>query len=194
MKDYKKYWESDNMQNIVPIKGQECPEGFDIAEKLTEALCDIKYTKLIDYGCGYGRLSSIFDKDIYHGYDINKYAIAEAKKRHPGYTYTTIDNATIYDGDILLVYTVFLHLDDDTIKQIIGSTSTKYIILCEILGREWRRAGNPPVFNRELNEYDSIFNAYTRIKHTKLPYARYSNVTDKNTDISYIVYERNTYA
>jgi hypothetical protein len=47
----------------------------------------------------------------------------------------------------------------------------KRIVIGEIMGRQWRRPGNPPVFNRELSEYaDMIQRPYEVIN---VQYPRY---------------------
>ena len=50
---------------------------------------------------------------------------------------------------------MLLHVPDDEIESIIKQAKRNYsrIVIGEIMGREWRRPGNPPVFNRNKEDY-----------------------------------------
>lgn len=199
--DYKRYWIEDNLSNIIPLAHDAHPEGFNPGEYLAEIISPFTFNSLLDFGCGYGRLTASFDKDKYIGVDLNPLALQKATEDNPGYRYYEIDvEAKEYpNADIGLAYTVFLHLDDlvlDNTLSILLKYINKYFIVAEILGREWRRPGNPPVFNREKEEYIHILQKYKFhfIKQYDRQYMRY--VTDKkfenkvNKNISFLVFKK----
>ena len=196
MIDYKKYWQTDNLRNIVAGTDTENPEGWDPVEVLREMLKTMDFETVLDFGCGYGRLCKAFQPKNYTGIDLNPQAIQEAQKRYPDYFFKEIEVDSEYDNvDIVLAYTVFLHLDDDTlgiILQRLRKACNNYLIIGEILGREWRRPGDPPVFNRNHDDYISLLqrHGFQVIKEYKLPYKRYANspyFKNKNTDLSFLI-------
>jgi trans-aconitate methyltransferase len=191
-KNYKKFWENDNFNNIVPIKNNNCPEGFDVIKQIKHLLSNISYSSVIDYGCGTGRLTTCFPPETYLGVDINKNAIKESKHTHKDYKFEVSNLQKEYETDLTLFYTVLLHIDDNGIKNILNTIKTKYILICEILGNEWRAGSSVPAYNRELEEYDLILQNFKRIEHLKIPYAYYSKNPKhkgKNTNISFLLYE-----
>jgi hypothetical protein len=61
---------------------------------------------------------------------------------------------------------------DDEIESVIDlAKGYKHIVIGEIMGREWRRPGNPPVFNRDAQEYADMIGKTPRI--IEIPYPRY---------------------
>ena len=71
----------------------------------------------------------------------------------------------------------------------------KWLIVAEILGREWRRDGIPPVYNRDLDDYLPLMRAHDLVlhKHVKRPYKRYADskyYKGKNTDISFLIFKK----
>lgn len=158
------YWQqNDTLQNITPA-GIEWPE-IGLPEALRKACTG----SVFEFGCGYGRLAGVFSPSLYVGYDINQAAIEAARKRNPEHQF----GFELADADTFLAYTVLLHVPDDEIEDVIEAAKDgcKRIVIGEIMGREWRRPGNPPVFNRDAQEYaDLIGWDYTTIK---VPYPRY---------------------
>ncbi len=197
MIDYKKYWTNDNLQNIVAGNDTENPEGWNPIDVLKEILKNIHFETILDFGCGYRRfLCKTFQPNKYIGIDLNPQAIQEARKLYPEYFFKEIEVDSEYDNaDIVIAYTVFLHLDDDTLGSILTrlrKACKKHLIVGEILGREWRRPGNPPVFNRNFDDYMNLLQRYGFhiINEYKLPYKRYADspyFKDKNTNLSFII-------
>jgi SAM-dependent methyltransferase len=196
MIDYKKYWLTDNLRNIVAGSDTENPEGWDPVEVLEEILKSLNFETVLDFGCGYGRLCKAFQPKHYTGIDLNPQAIQEAQNRYPDYFFKEIELDSEYDNvDIILAYTVFLHLDDDIIGSILQrlrKACKKYLIIGEILGREWRRPGDPPVFNRNYDDYISLLqrHGFQVINEYKLPYKRYADSSyfkNNNTDLSFLI-------
>jgi SAM-dependent methyltransferase len=196
MIDYKEYWLNDNLNNIVAGSNTENPEGWNPVDVLKEILKSIHFEKILDFGCGYGRLCRVVQPENYIGIDLNPRAIQEARSRYPEYFFKEIDVDTEYDNvDVVLAYTVFLHLDDDTLGptlQRLRGACKKRLIIGEILGREWRRPGDPPVFNRNFDDYIGLLQrfGFQVINEYKFPYKRYADspyFKNKNTDLSFLI-------
>ena len=157
--DYKDYWTSDSLKNLVAGPSGN-PEGFDVVSFLQGLLASAEAIKVHEIGCGTGRLCTVADPMLYQGTDLNPHAIDKAKQLNPGYRFSEVDVDSEYpEADVTMAYTVFLHMDDETLSDVIGRISkagSRYILVAEILGREWRRSGNPPVFNRDLDDYLEI--------------------------------------
>jgi len=196
--DYKKYWQNDELKNIIPQNHGEFPEGWNPAEFLQEVVEKLDFESVLDFGCGYGRLCKAFDPQFYTGIDLNPNAVAKAKELNENYNFLEINVDSEYSqADLTMAYTVFLHLDDETLLNILErlrKTTKKYLIIAEILGREWRRAGTPPVFNRNKEDYVQLAasKGFEFAEEHKRAYARYANnpeFQDKNTDLSILVFK-----
>ena len=182
------FWKNNSLRNIKPSRGGEFPEGWNVVEFFKNLFTEEEYGNILDIGCGYGRLSKAFDPFNYLGLDFSKEAISEAKKLNSNYMFSTMENSIDYpQSDTKLLYTVLLHQTDEDIDKIIKNLckSTKMIIVAEICGRKWRRKGNPPVFNREKEEYIELFK-----KHGKFILEQYSEPYEayKNTNIEIMVF------
>ena len=59
-----------------------------------------------------------------------------------------INSKNYPNSDLVNAFFVFLHLDDDDLEDALIklSKNNRYMIISEIMGREWRRDGLPPVF------------------------------------------------
>jgi len=183
-----KFWEGEAEKHIIPNTGTEFPEGWDVLNFLTELL---PYKQITEVGCGWGRLCKAFSPYVYSGIDINENVVTLAKERFPQYKFTHTKEMPVSENKLL--YTVLLHISDEDIKEFIKTlcNSTKErIVVAEILGRDWRRAGNPPVFNRNLEEYESYFEKENFVleKIIKKPYNRYINWDKQDTNISFMIF------
>jgi len=124
---------------------------------------------VFEFGCGDGRLSALFGADSYAGYDINLYALEAAKKANPNHKYVT----EWEKADTFLAHTVLLHVPDDEIQAVIDKAKEyPRIVIGEVMGRKWRREGNPPVFNRHPDEYAEMVGRWPEIE--LVPYPRYN--------------------
>jgi len=157
------YWQSNrDLVHITP-PGVRFPE-----QNLFAALQEAVTGSVFEFGCGDGRLSSAFSPDAYTGYDINPSALEAARKANPRHDYT----GEWVEADTFLAYTVLLHLPDDKITAVIEKAKAyKHIVIGEIMGRQWRRPGNPPVFNRDLAEYVEMIGRPHKV--IEVPYPRY---------------------
>lgn len=155
------YWRSNaDLQHITP-PGDCMPEVG-----LFQVLSRVCKGKVFEFGCGYGRLAPAFAQTHYVGYDINLAAIKAAEERNPNHRFTH----EWEPHDTFLAHTVLLHIPDDEIESVLALSGPR-IVIGEIMGRQWRRSGNPPVFNREAEEYEAMIGR--KAERIAIPYPRY---------------------
>lgn len=190
------FWRNDDLENIKPMNYGEFPEGFD-PRKVLRCIHDwIGGGSVTELGCGYGRICSAYPPRQYVGVDINPAAIARAKREFSEYCFDIIEKPdALPGGGLLLAYTVFLHMPDSILVPWINAAQQKYqyILVCEILGRDWRKtAGNVPIFNRELEDYIALLLPFKLMLKIHLPYQRYVNSQFASqvasTDISFLLF------
>ena len=70
--------------------------------------------KVLDFGCGVGKLSEYFDKEDYVGVDLDKYSIQIARKKYPGYQfYDMQEMRSIKDKfDVIVALAVIEHIEN----------------------------------------------------------------------------------
>jgi len=168
------YWKSNKYLYHITPPGDEWPEGFDVHHVLRKKIPG----EVLDYGCGKGRMVEAFDPKDYIGVDINPSAVEFCRHTYPEYDFYVLSD--LPKVETILAYTVLLHVPDDEIEALISefAESADRVIIAEILGREWRREGDPPVFNRDLVEYTAMFmqNGMYRKHLDEFPYRRYGDV------------------
>ena len=189
------FWKGEGHEYIKPTTGGEFPEGWDVKSYLSK-LCDGK--SITEIGCGTGRLSSAFQPEQYIGIDISSKAleIAESKNKH--YKYLLDNQEDPYpNADVRLVYTVLLHIDDDCIGDFIENLckDTERVIVAEIMARKWRRPGDPPVFNREADEYITLFEkcGFELEYNNEKPYEKYKDHLLGPTNITFLTFRKKDY-
>ena len=188
-----KFWEREAEKHIIPNTGEEFPEGWNVLEFLSKLFPENE--SLIEVGCGTGRLSTAFNSTVYTGLDINENVLKEAKLKNSEYKY--IKSEILPNSKHKLVYTVLLHISDNDIELFIEnmcSSTENTIVVAEIMGRDWRRAGLPPVFNREVNEYISLFNKHNFSLESdyKRPYKRYTGWSKKDTRLHILKFKNDS--
>ena len=178
--DTREFWKENAHLHIKPATGEEFPEGWDV-KKYLEKICVGEL--VTEIGCGEGRLSGAFHPEHYIGIDVSPKVleIAESKNwEFKNYKYLLHNQGDSYpSADVRLVYTVLLHIDDDCIDDMIKNLceGTDTVVVAEIMARMWRREGNPPVFNREADEYITLFEkcGFEKDYHNEKPYKRYKD-------------------
>jgi hypothetical protein len=86
-------------------------------------------------------------------------------------------------AETFLAHTVLLHVPDGEIQSVIDrAKQCPRIVIGEVMGRNWRRGGNPPVFNREAHEYVEMVGREL-IDSIAVPYPRY------RCDLQLLVFE-----
>ncbi len=175
---YLEYWEKNGLDYIVPPDTTD-PEGFEIGEVLNRCITG----KVLEVGCGTGRIARYLSENRYFGIDINPAAVAQAKAENPNHKFSLfhLENP-LPKSTTVLFYTVCLHIPDDLIVQQLtrAAASTKRIVIAEIMNPKYRETRDPEQeYNlnnhRSLEEYEAIMKDLgfvLRVAH-KRPYAHY---------------------
>lgn len=178
--DYKEFWIRNGLKDIAP--NQVLVQGdWVIDEYLGKLKKRLGCYTVLDFGCGYGRLAKSFPKKGYLGVDLNPEAIKEAFIRNPGYKFYEVNIDSPYPiSDLVLAFTVFLHMDDETLFNVLhrlSNSCNKYLIIIETLGKEWRKSGTVPVYNREEYEYVDLLAklGFVLISHEAYMNPHYAN-------------------
>ena len=183
----RKFWENAALVHINPGGADDFPEGWDVRTELREIFGE---RDVAEIGCGYGRLCTSFPPHQYVGYDINPVSLREAQQRYPAYRFRLLRDDDDYEiTNAALLYAVCLHIDDEDIEPFIARLCGKarFVVIAEIMGREWRRSGNPPVFNRAAQEYLTMFqrHGFAVEDIVTAPYQRYPD-----TQITFLVFKQ----
>lgn len=168
------YWRQGyGLGNITP-KDDAWPEGPAFAPLLQAMVGDCG---VLDFGCGWGRLAPLFAAESYIGTDISLDVLRLAVSR-TGKRFAADLGGPLPAAAVTLCHTVLLHVPDADLPALIARFSSPRVIVSEILGRQWRRAGNPPVFNREVADYEAAFRArgYRLLRREACEYRRYGGV------------------
>jgi len=190
--DTTEFWKKEGEKHIKPTIGGEFPEGWDVLSYLTK-LCDGK--SITEIGCGIGRLSPAFHPEHYIGIDISSKVLEIAESKNKNHKYILHNQGDSYpNADVRLVYTVLLHIDDDCISDFIKNLceGTERVVVAEIMERKWRRPGNPPVFNREAEEYNTLFEkcGFEKDYLNEKPYERYKTHALGPTSITFLRFKK----
>ena len=192
-----KFWEENSLANIKPNIGEEFPEGWNVVDYFKNFQSEEEYGDIVEIGCGYGRLCKAFNPKLYLGLDISPAAIKLARTKYSEYKFKLIKEDQIAESyprsKTKLLYTVMLHQPDEDLIPIVQNlcATSEQIIIAEICGYDWRRSGNPPVFNRNPEDYDYLFRLHGKgLSHLiKKPYLRYKNYNKEDTNLSIMVFD-----
>lgn len=90
-------------------------------EKNIKSILNFDNKKILDFGCGTGNNSFIFDPKFYTGIDIDADRILYAKKLYPDYNFLSSDvdlhNIPSQSQDIILISAVLHHITTYHIKE-----------------------------------------------------------------------------
>jgi SAM-dependent methyltransferase len=187
------FWIGEGTAHIKPETGNEYPEGFDVGAALREAIGG-KYP-VLEVGCGVGRIATLFSKDEYTGVDINPAAIAHARRVLPNHRLRLTDHGIEYpEAPTAMVYTVLLHVSDVAILPLLKEMSKgrERVVIAELMDARWRRAGNPPVFNRNPEDYILMMASlgFRFTSYAKHGYTRYENQgLPQDTRITFLTFD-----
>ena len=157
------YWRANTGLREITPAGERFPEVG-----LFDALGRACRGPVFEFGCGDGRLAPAFAPDGYVGFDINPVALAAARVANPAHRY--VDEWE--PAETWLAHTVLLHVPDDEIEGVLKKAADyPRVVIGEVMGRKWRRPGNPPVFNREAGEYVEMMGRPAET--IAVPYPRY---------------------
>lgn len=191
-----RFWSKHAKNNIKPNTGEDFPEGWHVVKFLG----NLELEDVIEIGSGTGRLAKAFTPQDYLGLDISQEMVDVASEALPEYTFMKLSSVIKYpNSKTKLLYTVLLHQNDDDIERVVAElcrTTEERIVVAEIMDKNWRREGNPPVFNRDPETYIDLFSNHGKAllnTHIK-PYERYKNMnlksmSNKDTDITILVFD-----
>ncbi|MBB3018717.1 SAM-dependent methyltransferase [Microvirga lupini] len=148
------FWISQGTAHIKPELGFDFPEGFDVGEALHQAIAG-QYP-VLEVGCGVGRVASCFTPEQYVGVDVNPNALRQARASLPQHSFRIFDDGFEYPpAPTAMIYTVLLHVSDDALPPLLEQAvkGRQRFIIAEVMDTRWRREGNPPVFNRNPEDY-----------------------------------------
>ena len=159
-----RYWQTEAALEHITPPGCPEPEGWNVHGWLRDRFGadDLGWApSVLDFGCGVGRLASAFTPEQYLGVDVNEHAVRKAQREHPRHAFLCQPTpvAALPRTRVALAWTVLLHVGDEDIEATCRelTRAAGQVWVAEILGRRWRRGGNPPVFNRDLEDYRSLF-------------------------------------
>jgi len=163
-------WNETGLRNVKPssLRYGEFPEGWDVIAELRRLVGPFVNERILELGCGYGRLCRAFPAEHYIGVDINSEAIARARQLFPAYRFQTCAYVDEYpSANVALAYTVFLHLPDDALESVLARLgNVKDIFIAEILnGKDFEKNTDSnydeperlhSVYHRSLEDYERI--------------------------------------
>jgi len=190
------FWGVEGTDHIKPETGVEHPEGFDVPAAMRELVDGA--LPLLEVGCGVGRIATGFLPEEYIGVDINPHALIAARHALPSHDFRLITEELAYPrARTALFYTVLLHIPDLAVAETLAKAAeaADRIVIAEIMDRRWRRLGDPPVFNRETEDYVLAMQVlgYNLTGHTRIPYAHYDTEQwwgRRDTRLAILVFER----
>jgi SAM-dependent methyltransferase len=190
------FWKEHGQTHIVPQTTLVHPEGFSPGEYVRSFFTGC--SQVTEVGCGVGRLAGAFDAARYLGVDINAASLEAARRNCPGHRFELLsEREPLPECDGLLFFTVLLHIGDSALNSMLrrAARAARRIVVAEIMDRRWRRGGNPPVFNREAEEYAAHLNSYGHVlvASERRPYERYNNEkwwAARDTRLTVLVFER----
>lgn len=114
-----------------------------------------------EVGCGVGRVSALFDPDLYIGADISAEAVGRASAAHPRHSFVEVPwDSLLPAADTYLFYTVLLHIPDAELSAQLGRMAQPArVVVYESMSRALR--ANPLsdgfAFQRDPEEYIHAF-------------------------------------
>src|SRR5271154_3155084 len=92
------FWRENWRKNIIPLP-VKYPEGSQNIALLKEAVGN---SVVREIGCGPGRLASLFDHEMYCGYDISAGAVQKAKEENPRHRFYEWDFSELTPAETTL--------------------------------------------------------------------------------------------
>ena len=170
------------------------PEGWDVVSFIKKLVDDVGYSSAIDFGCGEGRFCKSFDPGKYLGLDLDENNVSDARKKFPHYQFDHRFNVA-RRADIYFAYSAFMALKNSDLNKFLKKIRCNWLIIGEILGREWSRKASPTIHGRNLSDYVQMLRSHDLIlhKHIKKPHKKYSTVKwykGMNTNISFLMFRK----
>lgn len=170
------FWISQGTRHIKPELGFDFPEGFDVGAALQDAIAG--HYPVLEIGCGVGRVASRFAPAHYIGVDVNPNALLQARTALPAHNLRIFDDGHEYPAaPTAMLYTVLLHVSDEALPALLAQAvkGRERFVIAEIMDTRWRRDGDPPVFNRDPEDYILMMQAlgFRLVGARKHAYERY---------------------
>lgn len=132
-------WNETGLKNIKPasIRYGENPEGWNVVDEVRRIVSPFIRKRILEIGCGYGRICRAFNPQQYIGVDINRQAIDKAKSLFPSHKFQHVQYVDQYpQADVIFAYTVFLHIPEENIHDLIQrlDNTAEDIIIAEAMG------------------------------------------------------------
>ena len=183
-------WNETGLSNIKPnsIRYGEYPEGWNVVDEVRRIITPFIRNRILEIGCGYGRICRAFPPKEYIGVDINLNAIKKAKSLFPDYNFQHVQYVDQYPrAGMLFAYTVFLHIPENNIYQMLQHLNSEVedIIIAEAMGELdqnfTQNYDHPdrfhPVYNRSTKDYEKIMRQHDfyLYEETIKPYYYFQN-------------------
>jgi len=129
----KQYWDDRSAEQKARTVG---PQGSSLIQqnRIYQERVDfmrhrVPFTQYaLDFGCGIGRYSRLFDPGRYLGVDICENLLNYAKDHNPQYRYQLLSQPILADIDfefnVFFTSTVLQHNDDESVRNILESVKT----------------------------------------------------------------------
>lgn len=182
------FWKKTPLDNIIPNRnGAEYPDGGPVLDELVKR---VGRGRVVEFGCGRGRLAPFFDPETYLGVDISPVGINRARKDHPEHKFRLIKvHQELPKADVVFAYTVLHHIPDEMLQDAIERMcdASDRVVVAEVMEPKFRHERMPPCLNRDLTEYEYLF-GLSGFKNTWSMRMKYDAYQDRL--ITMVVFER----
>lgn len=155
------WWRNnDALDNIYlrRVAGGPLNDGEEILEALQRVVGE---RRLLDFGCGFGRLARLFSPSQYVGVDVNPFAIKKARELQPGYQFEEwTGHGQLPAADMALLYAVLIHIPDEDLEFVLGNvvrSAGQVVIADRVNTRDEKPTHFPPTIVRKAADIERIF-------------------------------------
>jgi ubiquinone/menaquinone biosynthesis C-methylase UbiE len=115
--------------------------------------------KVLDFGCGFGRLAEVFSGHDYTGTDIAEHRLAKAAKDYPSARFLKVDElvSSGEEFDVVVCADVLMHLNNEDVAfemSRLGERTTAFVV-CEHMDPRFRDGTFS--FHRSPEWYSQLF-------------------------------------
>lgn len=130
------------------------------AELLNDFVNTENISTVIEFGCGDGKLLSLFRYPIYTGFDNNPKSLDLCKQRFAGDKSKSFKLTSDYAGetaDLTLSIDVFCHMEIDSMffhyMELLFNSSEKYVFLCSSTKENQTKDQDPRIYHANLSNW-----------------------------------------